>query len=217
MLRGEFLWEGPRPSNLLWKKMLKLYRPQKEKGKVLKILTIADLLKSQAWLVKKGLFSFSNGQIFFKKGMLQKVCFHCSWDSYLVNKGLGLFKLREVCQLKGVGFSGLELFGPLKKGGEASVSSLKECLSVIESLKTLFKRRGDGLASLELSHFHPSLEIVEKELNNETEKFVFNGLSQTDLAFQQKLFAELKGEVPLRIKAVLPYNHSYSSELFKSS
>ena len=65
MRRGEFLWEGPRPSNYLWKKMLNSYRPSRERGKVLKILTILDILKNKDWLAKNGLFSFFGENIYF--------------------------------------------------------------------------------------------------------------------------------------------------------
>ena len=217
MRRGEFLWEGTRPPFHLWRKMLKFYRPHKERGKVLKVLTISDILRNKSWLVEEGLFSFLGGDIYFKRGFLQRVTSHCSWDNYLLKKGQCFFRTREVCQLKGVGVSGLEFFGPLQKGSEASVGNLKECLSIIESLKVWFKQRGDRLSSIELSHLHPSLEIIEKKEKGEAEKFVFNGLSQSDFSFQKRLFEELHGAYSLRLKAVLPYGHSYSFQLFKSS
>jgi len=217
MRRSDFFWEGARPSLLLWTKMIKQYRPRKKRGKTLKILTVEDLLKNQVWLKKRGLLSFSHGNICFTRGVSQIVQAHCSWDIYLKNKGLGLIKLREVCQFKGVGISGLEIFGPLEKGGENSVGSFKNCLRTIEFLKREFKKRGDNLSCLELSHFHPSLEIIEKNSLLETERFVFNGLSQSDLNFQQRLYRESEGEFSLTIKAVLPFGHSYSSQLFKSS
>jgi len=215
--KGEFLWEGPRPSNYLWNKMLKSYRPSREKGKVLKVLTILDILKNQDWLTQNGLFSFSDGNIFFKRVGLQRVTSHCSWDDYILKKGQCFFRSREVCQLKGVGSSGLELFGPLQKGSDSSVGSLKECLSVIDSIKVKLKQRGDKLSFLELSHLHPSLELIEKTGSSGAEKFVFNGLSQSDFFFQQKLFTELNGFYPLKLKAVMPSGHSYSFQLFKSS
>ena len=217
MRRSEFLWEGPQQPISLWKKMLKSYCPNKEKGKVLKVLTISDILRNKAWLTEKGLFSFSDGNIYFKRGAPQRITRHCSWDHYLSKKGLGFFRSREVCQLKGIGTSGLVIFGPLQKGNDVSVGSLKECLSIIESFKVGFKQRGDRLAFLELSHFHPSLEIIEKDRKWETEKFVFNGLSRSDFLFQQRLFSELQGSYSLKIKAVLPSGHSYSSQLSKNS
>ena len=217
MRRSEFLWEGPQPPISLWKKMLKSYCPNKEKGKVLKILTISDILRNKAWLIQKGLFSFTDGNIYFKRGAPQRVTRHCPWDHYLLKKGLGFFRPREVCQLKGISILGSVVFGPLQKGSDASVGSLKECLSIIESFKVEFKQRGDRLSLLELSHIHPSLEIIEKDRKWETEKFVFNGLSQSDFLFQQRLFSELQGTYSLKIKAVLPSGHSYSSQLSKNS
>ena len=217
MRRGKFLWEGPKPSIYLWKKMLKTYCPRWEKDKVLKVLTISDLLKNQVWLRQKGLFSFSGGGIYFKRGGFQRVVSHCSWDHYLLKKGISFFRSREVCQLRGVGVSGSEVFGPLQKGGESSVGNLKECLSIIESFKVGFKQRGDRLSFIELSHIHPSLEIIEKRGKWGTEKFIFNGLSQSDFSFQKRLFNELRGNYSLRLKAILPHGHSYSSQLFKSS
>ena len=72
MRKGEFLWEGPRPSNYLWNKMLKSYRPSREKGKVLKVLTILDILKNKDWLAQNDLFSFLDGKSFARVNEIEK-------------------------------------------------------------------------------------------------------------------------------------------------
>ena len=72
---------------------------------------------------------------------------------------------------------------------------------MIDELKRGFKKRGDRFLELELSHFHPSLEIIEK-IGVGRGKFVFNGLSQSDLFFQHRLYSELQGEFS-RIKVLL--------------
>jgi hypothetical protein len=208
--RTRFDWEGLRPSQALWKRMFELYSPPLRNGGKLKIFTFEDMFTHQQLLEEKNLFFRRGGQFFYLREVFQKVHLHSNWDKELLRNSTGWF-VREAYQIKGKTLMGETIKGPLVKGSTNSVGNILESLKTIEKLSALAKKSGDSLKFLDISHNHPSLEIIQS-LQGST-KFFLNGLSSSDLRFQREIYRELGKKIPIRMSAITPYGHSYSYSL----
>ncbi|MDC0255327.1 hypothetical protein OAK75_10510 [Bacteriovoracales bacterium] len=208
--RDRFDWEGFRPSRALWKRMFELYSPPIRNGGKLKIFTFEDILSYQQVLEEKNLFFRREGHFFYLREVFQKVHLHSSWDKELLKSSRGWF-VREAYQIKGKTLMGETLSGPLVKGSTNKVGNILESLKTIKKLSAVAKKSGDSLKLLEISHNHPSLEIIQR--HEGSTKFFLNGLSSSDLRFHKELFRELGKKIPIRMSAITPYGHSYSYSL----
>jgi hypothetical protein len=209
--RGHFVWDGLRPAKNLWTRMFKLYSPALRPGGKLKIFTFEDIYRHRETLEEKELFFHQKGGLFYSREVFQQVQLYSTWDRELVKKAMKGWSVREIYQIRGKTLMGDYIKGPLVKGGTNKVGDLLDGLKTIKELSKKAREYGDSLESIDISHIHPSLEIIESYEGST--KFFLNGLSSTDLKFQRTIYRELRKKIPVKVKALTLFGHGYSHRI----
>lgn len=183
------------PSPVLW---IKFFRGIRDKVQLRNIKSIHPL----EWIHLKELKKINS------RLQSQDISAHRPVDQYLLNTGLSFWSPKEITLVRLHCEQGI-LRGKLYRGNLFKGASLK-CLRM-EMAKLTFKakKRGMKILSIEILHTHPSLEVVIAPKVGPW-KFIFNGLSDSDILVGQNLSNFTPR--PLTIRAISPlatYSRSF--------
>ena len=111
----------------------------------------------------------------------------------------------EVCQIRIINSRNENICSRIFHGGRKSIGKFNDIKKEVKKLIYNTTKRGLSIQEIEISHTHPSLEVMI-EYRNES-KFIFNGLSNSDCKLGLRLAPFI--QYPLRIKAItLVVNYS---------
>ncbi|MBT3586509.1 MAG: hypothetical protein HN509_16495 [Halobacteriovoraceae bacterium] len=181
--RPKIQWRGPRPSLPLWLKFI-------SKTELKDHSTIRLLSTEALQAIKKQSAYFKDQQI---------DVLNASDEKLLAKSSLNFFP-HEVFQITIKNEQGIAFSSKVFHGRQASISNLKKLETLIHQLS--FRARSAGLTILEveISHTHPSLEVLVE--HKKGPYFIFNGLSKRDCQAGHHLATFLP--YPLTLKAITP-------------
>lgn len=178
-------WIGPRPSFWLWIKFLK--ESKIKFGKEVKV----GLLEFEEIKEIQNTTKHFSGQIIRKNNWVEK---------NLLNRSTLYFFPHEVFQIRVINTQNIDFSTKIYHGKKNKCSTKAELSLIIKEIVLKARKELLQIEEIEIMHTHPSLEVL---IADETQsKFVFNGLSETDIKTTQEI-AEFVN-YPLRIKAVTP-------------
>ncbi|MFZ8933992.1 MAG: hypothetical protein ACO2ZP_08855 [Bacteriovoracaceae bacterium] len=197
----KYKWLGPKPHKSLWKIFCLKNKTNVFPDGEFKHLTYVDLLYFGGTN-----YIFKNGQLYFRRNVLQHIKQNNQEDQELLNQGMGWFMPHEVFKLKVETSIGSVIESDIIHKTIAKGPQILEIIREIKKIELRVKKQNIAIKTVHLIHTHPSLEIGIKKGNKWT--FYRNGLSQADLTLGELLHQRLKYN--LCLKAITPNGINYN-------
>jgi hypothetical protein len=200
--RADFCWKGKMPSYLLWKKFWHLGNRIPD-DVFAKILSFKDLKR----IAGKNL-SLNQGDWILKKIRKQQLRANGDYEKFLLAKSAVTIFPHEVFQIRAIGKFGEVFSGRVFHGGIDRIGSKEMLLKEIRKLICIAKKKGASIASIEINHTHPTLEVIYH--NSKKTYATFSCLSERDIQFVEEISPFL--DFSLKIRAITPaLNYTYTT------